>query len=728
MHAPNLALGFTQTVPYILFALGSEGLPHPCGIVPPRDKGLYRSLLELLYGSLPLPAIERIALADPFRTDEVLESVWVPGLDRLETAIGPFDHEAVLRALNEFKTSNEEGMGWRLGCQLSGLVRMVQFCVKQPGQVVVLAASGLLAMAVMLVVLRLTLSGPEALPPTDAVAALPVQTTSSTALPGTGRGELPQVAGRPKSPDTQADTPSLAEEVSMRAADARELGSRKILPGNGGNVAHKAKASVAFIKTDQGVGSGFLVRDASTVATNLHVIEGATRISAVFGEDGEIPVDGIYATSAGHDLALLHLSKPAKAEPLALKTENIEPAADVWAIGAPQGLHGTTTKGIVSSVLRWRGVPQHLRPNDKIEMDSLWIQTDAALSGGNSGGPLVYADGTVIGVNSMASASSRIQNVNFAVHSCHLAALLQVAGKEHQAIAQLQEGSGDGRESQDGELSEEALNNLAAWHFASEALGDAVADHIVDFAPRFVAFYLSDRRNDWQAKWTIESAWLTAISRDTLALAEKLSRIPEARLSKPLGKYVRDLREAFFEASAIFQQASAKKSVGLNADEDRERGLSAAVNALNRLVAIEAKAVRQRLEWDYERDFGQPVAISEAQLLRVVDVSNRLREIALDTIARRRAEPDRDQLSQFDKLLLEDGALDLVRVGDVLDDLIGPFLADMTVESIIWETYKRTRFHQRGSGAQTLRVIIRHMPGTDDAERAAKLLKEIEAE
>src|SRR3982750_4125065 len=158
----------------------------------------------------------------------------------------------------------------------------------------------------------------------------------------------------------------------------------------------------------RGIGTGFFIRSDGLIATNGHVIEGATDITVQVGEDERV----YRATLVGHDdatdLALLKVDgdKPFAVLPLG-ESERLEVGEWVVAIGNPFGLSRSVTTGIVSFKGR-RDVNPSGRPG---YYD--FIQTDAAINPGNSGGPLLDARGAVIGINAAVNPSG--QGIGFAI-------------------------------------------------------------------------------------------------------------------------------------------------------------------------------------------------------------------------------------------------------------------------------------------------------------------------
>ncbi|HEY2847118.1 MAG TPA: trypsin-like peptidase domain-containing protein, partial [Pyrinomonadaceae bacterium] len=160
-----------------------------------------------------------------------------------------------------------------------------------------------------------------------------------------------------------------------------------------------------------GVGSGFIVDKAGYILTNAHVINGASRITVkldsgeefpatVVGVDGEDGTDlAVLKIDVKHDLPFLEFGDSEKAE-----------VGDwVLAIGSPFGLTKTVTAGIIS---------QTRRDTPYATAFQRFIQTDAAINRGNSGGPLVNMDGKVIGVNSQIATSTGDYNgIGFALPS-----------------------------------------------------------------------------------------------------------------------------------------------------------------------------------------------------------------------------------------------------------------------------------------------------------------------
>jgi serine protease Do len=144
----------------------------------------------------------------------------------------------------------------------------------------------------------------------------------------------------------------------------------------------------------QGLGSGVLVRQAGNtyyILTNDHVVGEADRIEVVLDGDDEYEAQ-LVGTDQRKDLALLSIEEPDRELPLARLGDSDELAVGDWvvAIGSPFGFQSTVTAGIVSALER-RGGPQG-NIND-------FIQTDAAINQGNSGGPLVNLRGEVVGIN-----------------------------------------------------------------------------------------------------------------------------------------------------------------------------------------------------------------------------------------------------------------------------------------------------------------------------------------
>lgn len=164
-----------------------------------------------------------------------------------------------------------------------------------------------------------------------------------------------------------------------------------------------------FSNSKETGGSGFIVTSDGRIATSLHVISvldsGAVRLSSgeIFDKFTVIAVDErrdlAIIKIAGFDLPTLELGN----------SSQVEPGEAVMLLGNPHGLQGTMTTGIVSAV---RDLPEGIKV----------IQTDAAANPGNSGGPMINAQGQAIGVVGFKIVES--ENLNFAIPINYIRGLL----------------------------------------------------------------------------------------------------------------------------------------------------------------------------------------------------------------------------------------------------------------------------------------------------------------
>jgi S1-C subfamily serine protease len=157
---------------------------------------------------------------------------------------------------------------------------------------------------------------------------------------------------------------------------------------------------VVAIETDQGTsGTGFFVGQKCSVITNEHVIAGAATIVLRTSQRG-LYVGQVLAKDDDRDLAILTTNAPSCVG-LEMEEESAAVGTDIFAVGNPLGLQGTVTKGIVSAERTIGAIN--------------YIQIDAVLNPGNSGGPLVDQRGRVLGVNTFKLKG--YEGLNFAVAS-----------------------------------------------------------------------------------------------------------------------------------------------------------------------------------------------------------------------------------------------------------------------------------------------------------------------
>jgi S1-C subfamily serine protease len=152
-------------------------------------------------------------------------------------------------------------------------------------------------------------------------------------------------------------------------------------------------------------GSGFVLDKSGRILTNHHVVEGASKIHVTFADGTKVHAK-LLGVDPLHDLAVIKVSvKTSTLHPLTLgRSEAARLGDPVIAIGNPFGLERSVSAGIVSGLRR-----QITAPNGFTISDS--IQTDAAINHGNSGGPLLDANGRVIGVNAQIADSGVDANV-----------------------------------------------------------------------------------------------------------------------------------------------------------------------------------------------------------------------------------------------------------------------------------------------------------------------------
>ena len=167
------------------------------------------------------------------------------------------------------------------------------------------------------------------------------------------------------------------------------------------------------------LGSGFVLDKQGDIATNDHVVQGASAIRVGFSDGASYPAT-VVGTDPSTDLAVVRVQAPASAlHPLAFESSAaVEVGDPVYAIGNPFGLDRTMTAGIVSAVERDIEAPNGLTIPDA-------IQTDAPINHGNSGGPLLDRLGRVVGINSQIQGGTVDANVGvgFAVPSATVKAV-----------------------------------------------------------------------------------------------------------------------------------------------------------------------------------------------------------------------------------------------------------------------------------------------------------------
>src|ERR1700757_389979 len=177
----------------------------------------------------------------------------------------------------------------------------------------------------------------------------------------------------------------------------------------------------ARIVRQHAVGTGVIVDSDGYIITNAHVVQGAQRIKVILpppAVDSPIELQPIHAgqileakvvgTHKQSDLALLKIEATHLPTVTLRSDVRVHQGELVFAIGSPEGLRNTVTMGVVSPLAR------QLEPDNPM----VYIQTDAALNPGNSGGPLVDIDGNVIGINTFIySQSGGSEGLGFAIPS-----------------------------------------------------------------------------------------------------------------------------------------------------------------------------------------------------------------------------------------------------------------------------------------------------------------------
>ena len=191
-------------------------------------------------------------------------------------------------------------------------------------------------------------------------------------------------------------------DASARSRRARRLLEDGARPGPGDDPYDSGRQRGADIPR-RGTGTGFLIDAEGHILTNHHVIEGAERLTVKLA-DGRSLRATVIGSDPDTDIALIKITTPAPLPHASLgDSDAVRVGEWVCAIGNPLAYEHTVTVGVISFLGR------------KLFDASLdnYIQTDAAISFGNSGGPLINSRGQVIGINS--AISRQASNIGFAV-------------------------------------------------------------------------------------------------------------------------------------------------------------------------------------------------------------------------------------------------------------------------------------------------------------------------
>ena len=194
----------------------------------------------------------------------------------------------------------------------------------------------------------------------------------------------------------QVQEPLLVEEPHFAPATFKRCGAPALaLP----HQAEDATTGTIVLRVGDGIGSGFILNDEGLVLTAAHVVRPG--LMAHFRNTEDFAMARVVRINHTIDVALLRVEQAPSSRCLELADKVPALGSDVYAIGAPSGAAFSLSRGIVSSVREIGGMNV--------------LQTDAPISPGNSGGPLLGADGKVVGVVSFKFVRQGVEGVSFAV-------------------------------------------------------------------------------------------------------------------------------------------------------------------------------------------------------------------------------------------------------------------------------------------------------------------------
>ncbi len=197
-------------------------------------------------------------------------------------------------------------------------------------------------------------------------------------------------------------------ELAQEDIDAAVLHTleNKTLPSRAAKAAESVREAVVRVRgyyedpndptseeTPRGVGSGVVIIDNGTILTNLHVVQGAKRVTVTFYDGHEAEAEFVGAQPE-NDLAVIRAKSIPDDLPAATlgSTARLQPGDEVVAVGFPFGIGPSVSAGVVS------GLNREFRSEQGQRSLKGLIQFDAAANPGNSGGPLVTMGGEVIGI------------------------------------------------------------------------------------------------------------------------------------------------------------------------------------------------------------------------------------------------------------------------------------------------------------------------------------------
>jgi len=244
------------------------------------------------------------------------------------------------------------------------------------------------------------------IPPSPQVASQPnLQATVSAQVQATLTSAVPPSTPTPLATATIAATPTIAAAPTARPTPSPTTTPMPIVHDS--DVAARGKAWLAHVERGNAVGSGIVVSADGLVLTNAHVIadSGPTRVTLPDGRQ-------VYAELLGEDptvdLALLKVSATGLSPATLGEPAKLQPGEPLFVVGYALDLPGepTLSRGVFSG--------RRTFPDSSVS----YIQTDAAMNPGESGGPMLNSRGDVVGVNTWGIRSTQgaaVQGVNFAI-------------------------------------------------------------------------------------------------------------------------------------------------------------------------------------------------------------------------------------------------------------------------------------------------------------------------